>query len=197
LWPKGDAWGGGGVFESAFSIALNHRPAENKLAGGFRLHRRMRVKLYGAYPGRGEDLPIYDSLLARRGWALVDPGDRPKPQWNADVIWRFERPMTYEHVGVRGRRLQMRIRGVHQRNDAKYWIDYAVLDRAGAALLELPRTDWADWDRGDLVYGREGKLFRVPEMSFDKGAPRAKLIADLNDMTFAARAAPDSATRWL
>jgi hypothetical protein len=197
LWPKGDAWGGGGVFESELAIALNHRPGEGKLAEGFRLHPRMRVTLFGARPGWGEDSPIYEALLARRGWAQVDPGDRPKPQRKAAVVWRYEQPMLYEHIGKRGRRLQMRIMGINQKNDAWYWIDYAVLDRAGATLLELPRTDWADWDRGDLVYAREGKLFRVPKKSFDNGAAEPKLIADLSDLKFEAKVAPRDAARWL
>lgn len=196
LWPKGDAWGGGGVFENAFSVQLNHRPGEDKLADGFKLHRRMRVQLYGAHPGWGEDLPIYASLLARRGWSLIDPGDRPKPKWNDAVVWRFTRPIVYEHAGLHGRRLQMIIKGIGQRGDTRYWIDYAVLDSAGEVVLDLPRTDWADWDRADLVYAREGKLFRVTEKTFDSGAPAPKLIADLSDLKFEAKAAPADAARW-
>lgn len=40
LWPKGDGWGGGGLFETRRRIALNHRPAEMYLADGFRMPKR-------------------------------------------------------------------------------------------------------------------------------------------------------------
>src|SRR6185369_7215779 len=53
LWPKGNAWGGGGVLESELAIALNHRPGEDELAPGFQLRRRMRVTPFGADPGLG------------------------------------------------------------------------------------------------------------------------------------------------
>src|SRR5215470_2356564 len=74
LWPKGDAWGGGGMFESELSVALNHWSGQDKLADGFALKRGMRVALYGTRSGWGEDFPIYDALLERRGWSLVDRG---------------------------------------------------------------------------------------------------------------------------
>jgi hypothetical protein len=196
LWPKGDAWGGGGVFESELALALNHWPSQDKLADGFQLRPKLSVSLFGARPGWGEDFPIYEALLARRGWALVDRPKHPKPKWGAPVVWRFERPIVYEHVAKKGRRLQMKIKGVKQKNDAWYWIDYAVLDRGGDTLLDLPHTDWADWDRDDLVYAREGKLFRVPKKSFDAGAPQPKLIADLSDLKFDPQPAPSWATRW-
>jgi hypothetical protein len=196
LWPKGNAWGGGGVLESEFAIALNHRPGEDELAAGFQLRRRMRVTSFGADPGLGEDFPIYDALLSRRGWTQVDPGDAPKPKWNAQVVWLHKRPKVYERRTKSGHRLRMQIRGIDQKGDAWYWIDYVVQDRHRDVLLDLPRTDWADWDGADLVYARDGKLFRVTKKSFDSGAPAPKLIADLSDLTFEAKVAPPDAAQW-
>jgi hypothetical protein len=34
LWPKGDCWGGGGLFEKENVIQLNHRDGERQLAAG-------------------------------------------------------------------------------------------------------------------------------------------------------------------
>lgn len=129
----------------------------------------MRVALHGACPGWGEDFPIYDALLARRGWALVDRGERAKPNWNAEIVWRYERPMTYEHAS-RGYRLQMRIQGLNQRGGPWYWTDYVVLDRAGETLLDLPRTDWADWDGTDLSLRARGQA--VPHDAVAARPPR-------------------------
>jgi hypothetical protein len=201
LWPKGDGWGGGGVFESNRSLQLNHRPEEDKLAKGFHLNKNMRVALCGEHSGWGEDFPIYHSLLSRRGWTLVDEGETKEPDWNAKIVWEYTRPMAYEKSDPCGCRLRMLIKGVSQNNDAWYWIDYEVLNDRNGLLFALPRTDWADWDSdGDLVFAKDGKLFRLHRRSFSRfqsrGDEALKQIADLRDLRFEPREAPDIATRW-
>lgn len=201
LWAKGDAWGGGGLFETDRRICLNHRPSENVLAQGFRLKKNMRVALYGDYPGRGEDFPIYHSLLLRRGWHLLDEGELTQHGRNAKTRWQFVKPMTYEKISSSGCCLRMLLKGMAQENDAWYWIDYDVLNSAQELLFTLPRTDWADWDgNGDLVFARNGKLFRLKEKSFSKfqneGGQALKLVADLTGLKFESKAPPQKATRW-
>jgi hypothetical protein len=46
LWPKGDAWGGGGLFAKEKEIMLNHRPAEMNMAEGFHLPKFAGSCLY-------------------------------------------------------------------------------------------------------------------------------------------------------
>jgi hypothetical protein len=197
LWPKGDAWGGGGVFESELAIALNHRPGEDVLADGFRLKKRMRVGLFGDRSGWGEDFPIQDALLARRGWTLVDRGQGTRQAAHAPVRWLFTRPLIYERSSKQGHRLQMQIKGFIRKNDAHYWIDYVVRDDDGAALVDLPNTDWADWDgQGDLLYARDGKLFRLARKHVGSNSAAPKLIADLSDLAFEPKPAPREATSW-
>jgi hypothetical protein len=200
LWPKGDAWGGGGVFDSELSVLLNHRPGEEKLADGFRLKKRMRVSPYGAYPGRGEDFPIYHSILLRNGWSLLDEGECGEPNWRAKVAWTYTRPMVYEKTTRDGRRLQMLIKGVSQKNDPWYWIDFAVLDQSGTQLLSLPRTDWADWHGEDLLLAKNGKLFRLSKRNFGRypndGHEALKLVADVSALKFEERVAPRKAAAW-
>lgn len=197
LWPKGDAWGGGGAFESELAVSLNHHPGQYTLADGFQLKRRMQVTPHGACPGWGEDFPIYHDLLLSRGWTLLNAGKASKPNWMDQVVWRLEPPKVYERTSKNEYRLQMQIKGMSQKNDAWYWTDYVVLDRTGAAVLVLPRTDWADWDGADLVYARGGKLFRIPKASFDSGrVTEPRLIADLRALTFEERVAPREAQSW-
>ena len=72
LWPKGDTWGGGGMFESEISVLLNHHPGlHDAMAPGFRLKKGMRITPYRSRPGGGEDFPIYHSLLSRNGWTFI------------------------------------------------------------------------------------------------------------------------------
>jgi hypothetical protein len=200
LWPKGDGWGGGGLFDSELSIQLNHRPGEDVLADGFRLKKNMRVRLFGDRPGWGEDFPIYHSSLLRNGWNVVAQGDDAKPDWNAQVVWRFKEPIVYEKTANGSQRLQMLIKGVNQKNDAWYWLDYNVLDEHGAVLFSLPRADWADWDgSGDLLFAKDGKLFRLKKDSLTLQSAvtgASKQIADLNALKFKAKSAPAEAIKW-
>jgi hypothetical protein len=201
LWPKGDGWGGGGLFDSELSIQLNHRRGEDVLADGFRLRKNMRVRLFGDRPGWGEDFPIYHSLLIRNGWNLVAQGDDGKPDWEAQVVWRFKEPIIYEKAANGGQRLQMVIKGVNQRNDAWYWVDYNVLNDRGVLLFSLPRTDWADWDgSGDLLFAKEGKLFRLKKKDCARlqstAGEASKQVADLSALKFEAKSARAEAIRW-
>jgi hypothetical protein len=53
LWPKGDGWGGGGLFLSRKRIALNHGADEMVLAGNSVLPRRVAVEQFGDRAGWG------------------------------------------------------------------------------------------------------------------------------------------------
>lgn len=201
LWPKGDGWGGGGMFDSELSVKLNHRPGEDVLQEGLRLKKNMQIGLYGARPGWGEDFPIYNSLLLRNGWNLYREGEDVVPNWNAKVVWEFTRPVTYEKKSRNGLRLRMLIRGMKQKNDAWYWIDHDVLNDREEMLFTLPRTDWADWDGdGDLLFAKDGKLFRLNKGDFasflTRGDKALRQIADLNGLKFEAKEAPEKAAKW-
>jgi hypothetical protein len=201
LWPKGDGWGGGGLFDSELSIELNHRPGEDVLQEGFRLKKKMRIHLYGTRPGWGEDFPIYHSLLLRTGWRLLREGKSEKPDWSAKIVWEFIQPITYEKKSRGGRFLRMLIKGMSQKNDAWYWVDYDVLSPNQELLFTLSRTDWADWDGdGDLLFAKNGKLFRLNKKNFSRfqsrGDEALKQIADLNELKFESKEAPYAATKW-
>lgn len=57
MWPKNDAWGGGGRFVSRTRMELNHHDSELKLAQGFSVPKWLKVTQFGERPGRGEDDP--------------------------------------------------------------------------------------------------------------------------------------------
>jgi hypothetical protein len=200
LWPKGDAWGGGGMFESETSVQLNHRPGQDVLAQGFRLKSKMRIALYGSHSGRGEDFPIYHSILLRNGWKLIEKGEARRAGRRAKAYWQFVKPITYEKVSSGGRRLQMQIRGAGQKNDTWYRIDHAVLDETGQQLFALPQTNWADWDDRDLLFAKGYKLFRLRRKNFSSylnhGDKALKLVADLSTLKFEEKVAPHKATKW-
>ena len=105
LWPKGDAWGGGGLFAKEGEILLNHRPAEMKMADGFQLPKFVVVKPLGDYSGCGEDDPICDRRLIRGGWKKVQEGKTKRhklgaPMWitiDPAEIWVKPHPKNDKH----------------------------------------------------------------------------------------------------
>src|SRR5580704_1663034 len=96
LWPKGDTWGGGGVFDSEASIQLNHRHGQEVLADGFRLKINMLIAPYGSRSGGGEDFPIYHTLLLRNGWTFIDPRKAGKTDQRGKTSLPFIMPIIYE-----------------------------------------------------------------------------------------------------
>ncbi len=93
LWPKGDAWGGGGVFMAPKTIGLNHptedapRLLDAKSAKWHPLGQEKQTlpkdykfQRWSEYAGSGEDNPILYHRATRDGWVLVDEGDAGTPQ---------------------------------------------------------------------------------------------------------------------
>ena len=200
LWHKSDSWGGGGMFERERQVALNHKPEDMELASGFRLAKSMQVRPYGDYPGRGEDHPIYHSLLTRGGWRLTDEGDAGENSSKGRLAWSYVRPQVYEKTIAQGLRLTMSLKGVGQRDGAWYWTDYRVSGEGDQPLIEIDHADWADFDGADLVYAKDGCLYRFSKSDMTRRAAgkdcEPKLIGDFRARRFEPVAAPRRATKW-
>lgn len=61
----------------------------------------------------------------------------------------------------------MVLHSIGRSQKAWYGLDYRVFDRDGTLLVDLPETDWADWDGGDLVFARGGCLYRLAKATSD------------------------------
>ena len=195
LWPKGDAWGGGGLFDTRSRIALNHREEQTALAEGFRVPKWVTVHPFGQYPGRGEDDPIWSTRLERDDWILASGGTVAAKERKANVWITLDPPLIWEkrHPLAADRYvLQMIVRGVREQNGPWYLTEHTV------SAEPLGRTEWADWDAsGDLLFSKGPLLCRVP---FTRGrlAPlaEARVIRDFSDTAFEARESPVEARRW-
>ena len=66
LWPKGDSWDGGGLFEAENRIWLNHPSGEAKIQKGSIPPEFLVCYKEDCYSG--EDEPIYSKRLERDGW---------------------------------------------------------------------------------------------------------------------------------
>ncbi len=207
LWPKGDAWGGGGHFKTEQTILLNHWPGQMDLAEGFKLARRMRVLPLGEHSGDGEDDPVYYERLLRDGWTLVQSGEHHEREFGSKLRWEFDPPQIYarKYRYEEGQSIELRmlLRGVHERGGDWYVIEYEIANRATEEPVSLGRLDWADWDSsGDLLFAKEGRLYRMkPDaLGAEYGNPFASAdtveLADFRFLTFDELRAPDEALHW-
>ena len=202
LWPKGDCWGGGGLFEGENRLLLNHREGETELAEGFTVPSKFQTKPLRKHSGGGEDSPIMDIRLARDGWKLIQDGKSSEHGLRHSIWIKIEPPMIYSkrHARTRGRyELQTHIHGIHERDGPWYIVEHVVHDTKKGTALSLGRADWADWcHSGDLLFSNYGRLFRL---GFSRAGvlnelSTAKLLIDLNDRTFKAMEAPAEAKQW-
>lgn len=205
LWPKGDAWGGGGLFDGARSFALNHRGGERDaiLWEDIPFPSGFAVAGFGSHPGGGEDDPIMTARLTRDGWTVTPT------QWDERKHWRdkskgmsiaFLPPALRTMRLTRGRTNPLTLRvhphGLHE-TAGRWYVDTAdLVDAAGETVREFGRVDWIDADHnGDILLAREGKLERLAHAKFTRGgAPR--VIADLNDMRYERIVSPPWARTW-
>jgi hypothetical protein len=172
------------------------------LADGFRLPRSITVARLGDNARCGEDDPLESARLVRDGWKLMRPGTLQAEQDRESLRWRFSLDRLWQKLqpGPSRHALRMLVRGIGERDCPWYRLDYDVIDADGQIRVYLPETDWADWDRnGDLLFSREGALFRLPADMVSHGndfGEQARRLADFNDMSFEQIVAPSSETHW-
>lgn len=201
LWPKGDAWGGGGLFDSDRRIRLNHRPDEVQQEAGFRLAPSMRILPLGDIPGSGEDNPIHHLRLVRDAWSWVDNGSTAQRHDFESSPWiTFEPPVQYRRaVGPEKRRitLEMSVEGLRERDGSWYILTYRLVD-GSESIRDIGRADWADAaPDGSLLLARDGRLLRLDaDAADDWASAELREVADLRDHRFEGRVAPAEALSW-
>ncbi|MCI0712922.1 MAG: hypothetical protein L0154_22395 [Chloroflexi bacterium] len=175
LYPKGDTWNGGGLFEDNRTLWLNHPDhsstphPDHVPPKSFRV--RNNIEIFG------EDRSIVDKRLRRDGWTCKQPAD----------IW----PGGYVHKeGIWERDgLHMILQEIDfQAYAGPYIFHYAINDTS------LGRCTWGDWDQqGRLVIAQEGKLWAV---TVNDDVITKREIADFNDDEPQPIDSPEWARRW-
>lgn len=201
LWPKGDAWGGGGLFDTARRVRLNHRPDEMKREADFRLAPSMQIEPLGMASGWGEDDPIHDMRMLRDGWRHIGPEPEAIEGAHDASPWiEFPPPATYERSIGRGTQeltLRMSIEGLKEQDGPWYLTRYDLMER-GSVVRSLGRADWADAaPNGDLLLAQDGRLLRLaPTDSRGWAEVEPRLVGDISDHVFERREAPEDKRLW-
>lgn len=208
VWPKGDTWGGGGLFMSDAHFLLAHDTRiqygvdQFKLMDDFKLPKRFRVETFRGHPPVIE-CDIEQARMLLSGWRFVQRAvDAGKS--DQSMSYPFEKPeiMARPLDTTKQTRFELR-RFVDGYGPLREQIPFRIMraevhDLRNATSRDLGRIDWADVDRGDVLWSKGGKLFRLAGPSRSGMALDAEptLVADLNEMTFEAIQAPKKAMKW-
>jgi len=89
--------------------------------------------------------------------------------------------------------LEMTTFGFHETNGPPWVQEYRVLAKGGDEIINLGKTDWADWDHnGDLLYTQNGIIFRAKSNDL-KNSIR---LIDLTGSKFEPISAPEEFRNW-
>jgi len=204
LWPKGDAWGGGGLFGSDDLVLLNHPNNQWTLADGFQLRTGMKVKPLHERAGGGEDYPIFHMRLLRNGWQLLQDGQYQRRGRKSKIWGTFDPPQIYAKPFSLADKcsysLRMLTHGLHETDGPWYVVEFDVVDLRSKVLIALGRADWAEWDgNGDLLFAKDGKLFRLRRTDAEPYLPAIEAATELLDLTnsrFEEKAPEEWAAKW-
>lgn len=138
------------------------------------------------WAGHGEDEPE---------WTLADEGEIS--DYRSEGFHRYEFLRPQRCLKTQGDLiLERRIFGMFARNGPNYTREHRLLDRADDVVLDLGRSDWADWSRsGELLLARDGRVFRVP---IDRKGNVGKIdeLIDLRSLRFEKVPPPPAALTW-
>ncbi len=206
LWPKGDFWSGGGLFNNDRVVWLNH---PFNISQPHPQHRPQGLKIISNPDAHVGGFSVFFRRLERDGWIMIKSGV-DKQSWYAyattifhipvlgKMAARFRKPwhthkMAMPHFWQKSSHDQ-KTHLIMRYTGGREAYEYSVRDDRKNLTVPIEGATWADWDRnGRLVFVREGQLFAVePDMSITD----AKLLRDFNDQKPEPMEAPDWAKQW-
>lgn len=183
LWPKGDCWHGGGLFEDDRTIWLNHKP---EVAVPHRNHQPPKwVKVVPNPEAQGEDGPVFYRRLERDGWVM-------RQEWKGRHAFFEGYKTEAPGIFVRTHPTEpFKLLMTDSINRYEQRFEFKVVRKLPHDEIPIKGATWAEWDhRGRLVYVKAGKLFAMRCEGSEE--PKPKELADFN----AARPDPQKAPAW-
>ena len=174
FYPQESTWLGGGLFVDNQSYAARvTSTAEYDTS-----HLRKVVAPFNHKLGNAECLGVYFIRLERDGWTCAGRQDRPR-SGDVDNGYRGSVTEFSKTFGDRWTLIKHCNADIdHPEGTGVYWDEHQLVDPAGD-VQPLEGMRWADIDRGDLVFAKDGLLCRRKfEGKASLGA--AKVIFDFN-----------------
>ena len=210
VWPKGDTWGGGGLFASDGHFLLEHDARiqygldQFKPLPAFTLPKRFRVQPFeGHAPVHGCD--IEQARMVLSGWRFIQRADWGRATSDLETGLPFARPEIMARALDDPKRSRFELRrfidgyAPSRVQGRSRLVRAEIHDLQTATDRAIGPVDWVDVDHnGDVLWSKAGRLFRLAgparrSMTIDA---EPKLVADLNDMRFEAMEAPKAALKW-
>ncbi len=217
FYPKGDCWGGGGLFESNSVLRLNHAVEAvplKQIENGRRIPNYMRsgasmwtklppqekkpsglhVSCFEESSGAGEDNPIWSKRMQRDGWLfLANQAYLQRDGIKSKLSFRFDPPVGREK-SARSAPLSIRVlcHGIGE-SGGQWHVETAELrDGNSRPTFEFGRVDWIEFDHNDdVLFSQSGRLFRLKLQHAVTGkGHKAVCVADLAYMGFEEKVAP-------
>ncbi len=188
LWPKGDTYGGGGLFLDETTVALDHLGVEPKLADDFALPDWLGVRQFHRDASKANS--VWAARIRRDGWELTSAPGQLVTERRGDSLARWDPPQVWEKRDRCGQHVLRMTQASVSKTRAWYVPKYELVH--GSSIESLGELEWADWDRsGDLLFSREGALYRRRHDDGD-----AQVIADFSPLRFEALAPSSDAKLW-
>jgi hypothetical protein len=179
MFGKGDGWHGGGLFTGKRSYWLNDGAGHHPMKSSSELARDLKFR---AEPNFGGECPgVYYHRLQRDGWTMGEY--RQGSGMQESTI--FDRSMGGGWILRRIAHAQI---GAPPGKGC-YWDEHQLVRTASKRSEAHPDWEWADLDRGSVVFASGGRLYRA-RPSRATGLQKPALLHDFNGMEFEALAAP-------
>jgi hypothetical protein len=139
--------------------------------------------------------------MIRDGWVVIQRGKWLEQPAKARIEYVIDPPTIYRRSNPRrgAFTLERRVIGAYETNGPKQVVEFAVItgsnEGRGRTKLrreerelgreEFGRLDWADWGpNGDLLFAREGELFRAKLDAEEDHLAVPKLVMDFRPLKF-------------
>lgn len=178
LFAKGDCWNGGGLFRDNGHYWLNDGPYTHALLW----EDRDLVRIDDASPGSLSECPgVYYERLVRDGWTA---GDWRRNDSGGALV-AFDKPISDRWL------LRKYAHATSQRRVGRgcYFDTHELIDRRSGEAIVKEDWEWADVDRGRLVWAADGRLGAI-RIDAKGRLGSENVLRDFNAMKFERLTAP-------
>lgn len=187
LWPKGDCWHGGGLFDDDETVFLNHKPDK---AQPHPDHMPIGLKIRPNPDAHGEDDPIFGMRLDRDGWKLQQKAKISFVSWELGYVTKAPEIRLQTHPNK-----SYSIQLTRRTDKYSYREIFKVTNQDGDSVVETVNANWVDWDQnGRLVLLKDGKLFLGTENNY--GGFSIDEFVNFNLQKPESKVSPEWARQW-